>query len=617
MHYKKIYPYIAFVLAVTVAFASQLSLLFSENYTLLENSVADVGSLNSDSVQFALKDEKSTQPLNSLALSEQAEANEALGKYESSNEMPNGSTAVKPDEILPDTDNIEDVAENEYTEQSGVRIIPIKPNNSIRDSLASVVSQNIYTFSIEERGVILFGFNHSESEKRSCSWYITLYEEYSPDGTGKTVDYRVLEKVAYEHAGEAVQSTAIGVTPGNYRVGVECVSGFISDKYDLAVGFAQADNYETEPNNTKTRYTELSHDVTINGSAGTYGTDETDVDWYMFKITEKGYAVLYFEHEADTAAGSSNYIAWRIQVTDMQGNEYFYTTSGMNKVTLNSGVMGLTEGYYFVTVYSHVFTGVSYALNVSFTPDSAIERELNDSAETATPISINDEIIGSVTERNGISDRDYYSFTMKEDGFVVLSFIHEALNEEKNGWHIMLADKDGNIAYDAVSDWNENIHQSSIVGLAAGDYYILIDSDNIYHSNIIYRLVLLSSSETSWESEPNNSASSADTLQAGSAVNGTLVSSGIDFDKDYYAVTVESEGTLQISFSHIKSEEEKQGWIISIADNEGNVLSSAESAWDSDEITLTANVDAGTYFVIVETGLFFNSDRYVINTVFG
>lgn len=528
------------------------------------------------------------------------------------------STAVNPDILLPDSE-VEDIDKSQIgTESAGTIIVPVNINNIIRDSLSNIISSNVYAFSVSQRGVVVFAFNHTDTQSENeCLWYITLYEEYSPDGTGNTTAYRELERVSYTAMGESSQSGTIGVSAGNYRIGVECISGYTDEKYDLAIGFAQADDYETEPNNTRTRYSELALNKTINGAASVT-SKSSDEDWYMFEVTQDGYSLLYFEHEADTS--SSDYtVAWRIRITDMQGTEYFYATSGMGAATINSGVMGLSPGYYFVTVTSHVHSSVSYSLNISFANDSSIERELNDSYETATPIAANTEIVGSLTQRNDASDRDFYSFTMDEDGFVVISFIHEALAEQKDGWHISLVSENGDIAYDSVSDWSQGVHQSPNVGIAAGKYYIVIDSDNLYHSNIVYRLLLVTSGDSGWETEPNNTLVSADVIAPGETVNGTMIEYGTDFDEDYYCIDLSTTGTLQIDFDHTASlSEAKEGWIISILDSDGNVLSSKSADWNSETVSLTADISvAGRYYVLVETGLYFNADRYSITATFG
>lgn len=545
--------------------------------------------------------------------------NEDTSAYQVENDNIFGnSSAVNPDDVLPDSD-VEEIEQTQIsTESAGTTVVPVKINNIIRDSLANIIATNVYTFSVSQRGVIIFAFNHTDTPTGDeCIWYITLYEEYSPDGMGKTHAYRELERISYTSVGTSRQSGAIGISSGNYRISVECISGYTSEKYDLAIGFAQADNYEIEPNNAKTRYSELSLDKTFNGSASAT-SKSSDEDWYMFEVTQEGYVVLYFEHEADVS--STDYtVAWRIRVTDMQGDEYFYTTSGMGAATINSGVMGLSPGYYFVTVMSHVHTSVSYALNVSFTKDSSIEKEMNDSVQSATPIAVNTETVGSLTERNGASDRDYYSFTMENDGFVVIDFIHEALSEQKEGWHISVVAENGDVAYDSVSYWSENIHQSPNIGISAGNYYILIDSDNIYHNNIVYRLMLVTVQDSTWESEPNNTIDSADVITLDKPVNGTMIEYGTDFDEDYYKLELDGAGTLQVDFTHTASvSESKEGWIISILDSDGNMISSTTADWDSDTVTLTAQISqAGEYYILVETGLYFNSDRYCITAIFG
>lgn len=601
---------VAIILSVVMAVSSQADMFLMAKLNM-NNTAEGSQTLQNSSVINVSSDTN--------VKADKIDTSESMDDYKSDDSVFDNISSVNPDTVLPSDDKSEDIDNDKnYSEENGVTIIPVKINNSIRDSLSSVISKNVYTFSVDERGVIIYAFNHKESDKKQCVWYITLYEEYSPDGTEANIDYRIIERVTYSNIGDPCKSTTIGVSAGNYRVSVECVSGFTDDKYELAIGFAAVDNYEVEPNNSKTRYTELSLDVPLNGSASVTGENETDVDWYMFEITDEGYAVLYFEHEADTQAESYNNVAWRIRLTDMKGNEYYYSTSGMDSAYLNSGVMGLEKGYYFVTVYSHVFSGVTYSLSVSFTSDSTVETELNDSFETANPIEINTEKVGSLTARNDVSDRDYYTFDMEKDGFVVIDFIHEKLSENKDGWHITVIDEQGNIAYNSTSTWSQNIMQSPNIGLCAGKYYILIDSDNIYHNSIVYRLILLSVQDTSWETEPNNTPSTSDTITFGNPVNGTLIETGIDYDKDYYVFSTDKEGTVQVSFNHIRTENEnKEGWIVSVIDINGTLISSSSVNWDSEEIIFTANLTEGKYYILVETGLFFNSNRYMLTVDFG
>lgn len=533
--------------------------------------------------------------------------------YKEEETMPGGDTAVTPDDIIPDIeDNIVDAGAG-YQEKEGVTVIPAVLNNFMRDSLPSVISKKVYTFTLDRRGAIIYAFNHMEETRKNCLWYITLYEEYSPDGTGKTVDYRVLNRTSYESVGIGVKSAAIGVLPGNYRVEVECITGYTDDKYNILIGFAENDFYEAEPNNTKTRYNELPLNVTVNGSASVLPSGVADVDTYLFRITQKGYTVLYFEHENDTENIKDN-VAWKITLTDEEGREYFYTSSTMEKAMIGSGIMGLPEGYYFVTVSSHIYSNVAYSLNVSFTKDSAIESEFNDTPEAAETIAINSEKIGSITSRNAVTDKDYYAFTMENDGFVVVDLIHEALTEDKEGWNVTILDANGKVIFNDVSKWNQPVLQTPNIGLQKGDYFIRIDADDIYHNSLVYRLILLTVQNTNWETEPNNSAGEADILQLGSTINGTMVETGVDYDRDWFRVSVEAEKEIRVTFGHIKTEEAgKEGWIVSLVDSQGNILRTTSVDWDVEEKAFSCKLGAGDYYVVVETGLYFNSNRYILS----
>lgn len=526
---------------------------------------------------------------------------------------------ISPDDVLSDIfDSVgDDITENEPirpVEKEGVSIIPAQVNNIIRDSLASVISSNVYTFSLEDRGVVVYAFNHTDSEAKSCLWNITLYEEYSPDGSGKKIAYRELNQTEYTTVGTGVQSAAIGVLPGNYRLVVECITGFTADKYDVAIGFAAADNYEIECNDSMTRYTYLPLDKTFGGSVSEFSNDaKKDEDWFMFEITDKGYTVLYFDHEADTDNTAQN-VAWKISITDSDGREYYAADSTMNTTELNSGIMGLPEGYYFVSVKSHIRSGKPYTLTVAFTADSAIETELNDSPETAVPLTANAEMIGSLTQRDTVSDRDYYTFTMEHDGFITLGFTHEALSEQHDGWNVTILSENGRVIFREVSDWTQSVLQTPEIGLAAGRYYVLVDSDNLYFSSIVYRLVLIQTENSHWESEPNNTAEDADELTLGVTVNGTMTAIGVDFDKDYFKFIADSAGEISISFGHIVTDEKnKEGWIISLVNADGTVVACKKSYWDTFETTFTADVNPGEWYILVETGLHFNSSAYILN----
>lgn len=604
----------AVILALTLIFSTQMQI--AAPAINAESSVPVI--LPAEAADENQPDGRNTELPKELSII--ASPEELAEIYSSTNTavMSDLTPSLSAEDILPApaADDITVIADDdnngENTEREGVTIVPATVNNVIRDSLPSIISTKIYTFSVSERGAIIYAFNHIINTENDCLWYITLFEEYSPDGTGKNIAYREINRMTYSSVGTSIQSPALGILPGNYRLSVKCISGYTNERYDLAIGFAQADDYETECNDTQARYTELPLNKTINGSASSFTGDKYDTDWYMFEITDTGYAVLYFNHELDSKNTSAS-VAWRIRLIDEQGNEYFYTNSAMDTQMLSSGVMGLSPGFYFVTVYSHVFTDVSYSLNVSFTKDDSIERELNDTPATATPIHVNTEIVGSLTERDAVSDRDYYSFTMENDGFIVIDFIHEALSTQHDGWNITITDENGVTAYSTVSDWTQDIFQSPNIGLPAGNYFIRIDSDNLYRNSIVYRLILLTVQDGTWESEPNNTPETADELILGTPINGTLVEIGVNFDIDYFRLDIETDGELTVSFGHILTDEaNREGWIVSLLDADGNTVASSTSDWDSEEITFSADVQSGRYYIVIETGLFFNNSRYIL-----
>ena len=285
----------------------------------------------------------------------------------------------------------------------------------------------------------------------------------------------------------------------------------------------------------------------------------------------------------------------------------------MEKSDISSGIMGLSPGYYYITVSSHMYSNIEYSMNVSFTQSASVESEFNDSIKTANTIDINTEISGALTSRYNTSDKDFYTFTMKKDGFVVVDFMHDVMNKTKDGWNVSILDSDEKLIYSSTSKWDQAILQTPNIGLKAGKYYIKIDSDNLYHNNMTYRIAVLSIQEADWETESNNTPDDADIIKFNKPINGTLVENGVNYDKDWFNISTTEKTTVTVSFSHIKTKEpEKEGWIISLVDKNGNIIKTVSSDWDTEEISFTASLDAGNYYVLVETGLYFNSSRYVL-----
>lgn len=516
----------------------------------------------------------------------------------------------KPTAILPDDNSPVIEVPSQSQGNRGETIVPVKINNVIRDSLPNSVAKNIYTFTLDQRGMIVYAINHKNSDVKKCNWNVRLLEEYSPDGMGKTTAFREIEHLTYAEIGMGASSQSIGVAPGNYRIVVECYSGYIADKYDLAIGFSPEENFEIEPNDTMSRYTEMPLGKSFYGSASNHSDGSNDIDFFMFRVTDKGYSVLYFDHERDPK-GQNNVVSWKISIINAEGYEYFCTTSGMDKASINSGIMGLEPGYYFVKIESRVHSVVTYTVNVSFTADTAVETEPNDTMPQATPLMPKAERVGSLTKRDGVADRDYYTFTMEQNGFVFLNFLHSALQSDDEGYRISILAENGSTIYSDTSLWSTSVMTTPKIGIPQGKYYILIDSDNLYHTDTSYRLIFDCEYNNSWETEQNNTTDTADAINLNSKINGTLVEIGTDYDADYFTFNIENETRLKVTFSHtFINEADKEGWIVTLRDENGNAIKTGASDWDDGEMQFAQTLSPGKYYISVETGMYFNSVAY-------
>lgn len=102
------------------------------------------------------------------------------------------------------------------------------------------------------------------------------------------------------------------------------------------------------------------------------------------------------------------------------------------------------------------------------------------------------------------------------------------------------------------------------------------------------------------ELEPNDTASTAQSISPSTAVTGSISTSD---DADVFAIELSQAGQLTLSFSSV--EWDGDGWIYEIFDPQGNLLAEDRCTYSTcqDGITLSAGIaGAGTHYVRVRSG---------------
>ncbi|MEG0805415.1 MAG: hypothetical protein RSI06_03230 [Lachnospiraceae bacterium] len=240
-------------------------------------------------------------------------------------------------------------------------------------------------------------------------------------------------------------------------------------------------------------------------------------------------------------------------------------------------------------ILSVMMTMVLVVTMANFMPDQAIAA--NNPIILVPNIGRQDILYGS-------TDSKTYQVTIDKDGYSYLEFTMNGLDKNiKDGWNIQILDKDYNI----ISEDNHvvknlkgktlNFQKDSIV-------YIKVTasgSDSFAPSFVNYQIKFTTVTDSTWEKETGNTAGEATTLKNDTICNGNLY---LETDADYYKYIVEKNGYTTFSFEYSISDIEqiKQGWKVSVFDQNLSLISTYN--FNSKAETKKLNFKKGTVLYI-------------------
>lgn len=247
---------------------------------------------------------------------------------------------------------------------------------------------------------------------------------------------------------------------------------------------------------------------------------------------------------------------------------------------------------------------------------AADEAEPNENYQTATAIPLNANINGALSDD---TDEDWYKFTLTEKGYIDVSFRHEDAGTENPRWEMYLYSSDGTTHIDGGNGFwsipgNEDVTTANI-GLDAGTYYVRIkhwNSSWVISSTYTVRVTFNASAK--YETEINNTPSSADEIDNNVFVYGSISSKG---DEDWYKFTLTEKGYISIWFAHPKADTENTRWEVYLyRDDAVTSVDGGKSYWpiNGNENVQTAEigVEAGTYYVKVKAW----NDSWVVDSTY-
>lgn len=517
------------------------------------------------------------------------------------------------------------VLRNNYAPNpSAEKVTPLLFLSENVGALENTDSVNVYTFTAGKRSMFRYTFTH-DAPMTTEGWEMSLYCEYSPDGDGKETAYRLVDS-RRTTALTVDSSPELGLAPGNYRLVVKKGNLFDGRAYKIEAELSETADYEIECNDNIYRYTEIYSSAPVKGSASGF-TDRQDEDYYLLRMYEDGFIELKFEHPAIKDKVS---VCWQVLLFSEDGT-CLYSVNSLFTDTINkSGKIGLLEGNYYILIRNRVYTDMTYTLTLSRSDNTDYESEKNDTAETANFIGIGSTVTGTLASQIDGIDRDYFRFAIPTNGKVVIDFAHEPISDshDKNGWNIVLLDGEDNMLYKGLSAWADDVTVSTPVGLGKGTYYIRIDSENLHLNSDKYFLTVSFTEATDTETEFNNSFTAADTLLEHTPVTGNLSERDTDYDTDFFVLEIGEDSDITVEFTHEALPVSREIFNFTLYDYSFNAVASysengegetvIKSLSDSEKTeAVYKGLPAGTYYVRVTSGIFYNGIQYTLSYIKG
>ena len=458
-----------------------------------------------------------------------------------------------------------------------------------------------FKFTVSEAGCFSISFKHDVLSTTNETWKFQLYQ---PDGVTYIDGINSYWAVA---GNENRETEAIGIGAGTYYVKV--YSGRHSEaNYSLTVNFTEADNWESETNNTVDKADAIEPNKTYYGNTSSSGEN----DYYKLTLEKDGYVTLDFKHEVL----SSTNVYWKIWIYHSDGVTYYDDNNVYISVKGNedyaSSELGMAAGTYYIKVTTGSHSAATYNFKLNFTESEHWEKEINNTSATANGIDFNTEYSGSLYSG---SDHDWYKVDVEESGYMQVHFKHDVIATKNVTWRIRVFQSDGVTYYDdnnASIDVRGNEDTSTLkMGVAPGSYYIKIDPAS--HSSATYRMTAEFTAADNWESEINNSYGEAHTVEFDKEYKGTIYSVS---DVDWYKFTLSADSDVMLALNHplISDNGKSTFWHVRLYENDAvtEVMRTDFVGNETSMQTEAVALSAGTYYVRVTKASYLAGVEYGI-----
>lgn len=219
----------------------------------------------------------------------------------------------------------------------------IAMGGSLSEKLLSL-DKDYYKINVPEDGALDITFSHEILEGDKNGWNIRVLRE--KDGEY----YEIVKKISTWNSKDCVIAN-LGLEKGEYYIAIDGDSlSYNSASYTLEWVLNPRKDFEIEPNGTMLNAKE------INGNTFYYGAIissdmDFDEDYYKFDITEERNVSLELGHEKVNDSS----LTWIASILDEEGNVIRSVESSLNEGLVNTGIITLSEGTYYVKIETGMY----------------------------------------------------------------------------------------------------------------------------------------------------------------------------------------------------------------------------------------------------------------------
>ena len=194
---------------------------------------------------------------------------------------------------------------------------------------------------------------------------------------------------------------------------------------------------------------------------------------------------------------TEDYAGWNVRLlkkeSDGSYSEIVRKISHWNEEELKITGIGLSAGEYYIAIDadSMKYNSAQYNLKWTFTPHSTYEKELNNTRDTANPVTFNTYWYGKLITKDVDFDNDYFSFETTGPKNVCVQLRHGVGSDSSVAWTVSIISESGEVIASVMSSKSDDVVSTGVVELEnAGKYYVLVET-GLVESEEEYNFIII------------------------------------------------------------------------------------------------------------------------------